>query len=115
MSHIKNKKALITGGASGIGKLMGKLLLQKGLHTLVIWDVNENLLHSTTNELTQQGFKVLPYVVVECNKFSDLKTIAAKGFAHACYLGCERKFITLHYKRINTTGVQSIALRCSGV
>ena len=61
--HIKNKKALITGGASGIGKLMGKLLLQKGLHTLVIWDVNENLLHSTTNELTQQGFKVLPYVV----------------------------------------------------
>src|SRR5665647_1473963 len=63
MSQIENKKALITGGASGIGKMMGKLLLQKGLNSLVIWDVNENLLHATTNELTQQGFKVLPYVV----------------------------------------------------
>ncbi len=63
MSHIKDKKALITGGASGIGKWMGKLLLQKGLHTLVIWDVNENSLHTVTNELIQQGFRVLPYVV----------------------------------------------------
>ena len=43
MGHIENKKALITGGASGIGELMGKKLLQKGLHTLVIWDINENL------------------------------------------------------------------------
>ena len=41
MSKIKSNKALITGGASGIGKLMGLQLLQKGLSTLVIWDINE--------------------------------------------------------------------------
>ncbi|HEX3024271.1 MAG TPA: SDR family oxidoreductase [Chitinophagaceae bacterium] len=63
MSRIENKKALITGGASGIGKIMGKLLLQKGLHTLVIWDVNENLLNSVAGEFKQQGFNVLPYAV----------------------------------------------------
>lgn len=63
MSHIENKQALITGGASGIGKLMGQLLLQKGLRTLVIWDVNESLLQATANELKQQGYHVLPYVV----------------------------------------------------
>lgn len=63
MSKILNKKALITGGASGIGKLMGKSLLQKGLHTLVIWDVNETLLKEVTNEFSQQGYRVLPYVV----------------------------------------------------
>ena len=63
MSHIENKKALITGGASGIGKLMGKLLLQKGLHTLVIWDINKALLQTTAEELTAQGFTVLPYAV----------------------------------------------------
>jgi all-trans-retinol dehydrogenase (NAD+) len=63
MSQIENKKALITGGASGIGKLMGKLLLQKGLYSLVIWDVNESLLQTTANELTQHGYHVLPYAV----------------------------------------------------
>lgn len=63
MSQIENKKALITGGASGIGKLMGTLLLRKGLHTLVIWDVNETLLTTTADELTKQGFNVFTYVV----------------------------------------------------
>lgn len=63
MSQIKNKTALITGVASGIGKMMGKMLLQKGLDKLVAWDINEQLLHDTSNELIKQGFKVLPYVV----------------------------------------------------
>ncbi len=63
MSQIENKKALITGGASGIGKLMGKLMLQKGLQSLVIWDVNEILLQQVTNEFKQQGFTVFPYLV----------------------------------------------------
>ncbi len=63
MSHIGNRKALITGGASGIGKLMGELMLQKGLDTLIIWDVNETLLQTTTNDFKQRGFSVLPYVV----------------------------------------------------
>ncbi len=76
MSEIKNKKALITGAASGIGKLMGKLLLQKGLHTLVIWDVNETLLHSTVEEFTQQGFNVIPYVVNVMDTESVIATAA---------------------------------------
>jgi len=76
MSEIKNKKALITGAASGIGKLMGKLLLQKGLHTLVIWDVNEPLLQTTVDEFTQQGFNVLPYVVNVMDTESVIATAA---------------------------------------
>ena len=63
MGQFNHKTALITGAASGIGKLMGKQLLQKGLETLVIWDINEQLLNTTTEELTQQGFKVVPYLV----------------------------------------------------
>lgn len=63
MGQFNHKTALITGAASGIGKLMGKQLLQKGLETLVIWDINEQLLNATTEELTQQGFKVVPYLV----------------------------------------------------
>ncbi|MCX6314401.1 MAG: SDR family NAD(P)-dependent oxidoreductase [Sphingobacteriales bacterium] len=63
MKDFTNKKALITGGASGIGKLMGKMLLQKGLHTLVIWDINNTLLQSTVEEFTALGYKVLPYCI----------------------------------------------------
>ena len=74
MSEIKNKIALITGGASGIGKLMGKLLLQKGLHTLVIWDVNESLLQTVAKELRQEGYRVLSYTVDVMNTEAVIST-----------------------------------------
>jgi short-subunit dehydrogenase len=63
MSQIQGKKALITGGASGIGKLMGIELLKKGLDTLVIWDFNEALMQSTVAALKTEGFNVIAYTV----------------------------------------------------
>lgn len=63
MSQIQGKKALITGGASGIGKLMGKSLLLKGLAKLVIWDLNEALMQTTVEEFRAQGFNVEAYSV----------------------------------------------------
>ncbi len=74
MSDIKNRKALITGGASGIGKLMGKLMLQKGLHSLVIWDINEQLLQQVTNEFKQEGFTVFAYLVDVMNTDAVIAT-----------------------------------------
>lgn len=39
-----NTVVLITGGASGIGKIMGRLALERGAKALVIWDINaENI------------------------------------------------------------------------
>ena len=55
------KIALITGGASGIGKGMGLQLLKRGLHTLVIWDVNESLMQSTAHEFKEAGYRVQIY------------------------------------------------------
>ncbi len=40
MTQILNKTALITGGASGIGLLTGRMLLEKGLYRLIIWDLS---------------------------------------------------------------------------
>lgn len=40
MTGISGRTALITGGASGIGLLMGEILLLKGLERLVVWDVS---------------------------------------------------------------------------
>jgi len=63
MSQIQGKKALITGGASGIGKLMGRELLRKGLGILVIWDFNEVLLKDTVVEFENEGYKVYSFIV----------------------------------------------------
>lgn len=41
---IKDAVVVITGGASGIGKIMGRMALEKGAKALAIWDINqENL------------------------------------------------------------------------
>lgn len=47
MSMINNATVLITGGASGIGKLMGSAVIEKGCRALILWDVNQRLLEET--------------------------------------------------------------------
>jgi len=61
MSNFKGKRILITGGASGIGKIMGKLALQRGAE-LVIWDINQMSIDSTLAELATFG-KVSAYKI----------------------------------------------------
>ena len=63
MSSIKEKTILITGGASGIGRLLGRKLLNEGANRLIIWDVDEAKLSETTRELKTDGFEVHSYVV----------------------------------------------------
>ena len=41
MTQLKNKTLLITGGASGIGKILGDLALEKGAQKVIVWDVDE--------------------------------------------------------------------------
>ena len=48
---LQNANVLITGGASGIGKIMGRLALEKGAKSLIIWDVNQEALDTTAAEL----------------------------------------------------------------
>jgi short-subunit dehydrogenase len=57
-----NANVLITGGASGIGKIMGRMVLEKGAACLVIWDINPQNLALATNELGRYG-KVKGYIV----------------------------------------------------
>ena len=41
MTRIKDKCVLITGAGSGIGRIMGRLALERGARKVVIWDINE--------------------------------------------------------------------------
>ncbi|MCE1202488.1 MAG: SDR family NAD(P)-dependent oxidoreductase [Bacteroidia bacterium] len=59
MSSLKGKKVLITGGASGIGLLMGKMALIKGAAELCIWDINPDAMHEVSEALREEGFRVI--------------------------------------------------------
>ena len=53
---------MITGGASGIGRIMGEIALKKGASALVIWDINQANIDATIGELKALG-KVSGYRV----------------------------------------------------
>lgn len=62
MTKIKDNCILITGGASGIGRIMGRMALEKGARCLVIWDINQESINGTIAELGKlgrvEGYKV---------------------------------------------------------
>ena len=62
----ENANVLITGGASGIGKLMGRMALEKGAKCFIIWDINIMGIEATKKELSKYG-KVEGYVVDVAN------------------------------------------------
>ena len=49
--NIIGKNVLITGGASGIGRIMGRICLEKGAANLIIWDINRSNIDITEAEL----------------------------------------------------------------
>ena len=72
MGKFNNKKVLITGGASGIGRIMGAMALEKEASTLVIWDINRANIDDTLKELSAKG-----NVVGYCIDISDETSVVA--------------------------------------
>ncbi|GAB1452409.1 SDR family oxidoreductase [Draconibacterium sp.] len=54
MKEIEGKTILITGGASGIGKIMTRLMLERKTK-VIIWDINQSKINDTISELTKYG------------------------------------------------------------
>ncbi|NTW50789.1 MAG: SDR family NAD(P)-dependent oxidoreductase, partial [Chlorobiales bacterium] len=63
MSDFRGKNILITGSASGIGRLMAERFASEGAH-VILWDVNTNALNTFRDELTSKGQKASAYT---CN------------------------------------------------
>lgn len=61
MSQIKGSTVLITGGASGIGKLMGEMCLQEGAKRLIIWDIDREKTTDLASQLLSKGFEIHTY------------------------------------------------------
>ncbi|MCW3161826.1 SDR family oxidoreductase [Chryseobacterium oryctis] len=61
--NFSDKIILITGGASGIGKIMGRKALERGVAKLVIWDINEKGLHDVKSEFENYKGEIFTYKV----------------------------------------------------
>ena len=60
--RFENANVLITGGASGIGKIMGRMALEKGAKCFIIWDINLPAIEATRKEFDKSG-NVKGYIV----------------------------------------------------
>lgn len=79
MTAITNRSILITGGASGIGKLMAKRCLEERAYKVILWDINEENLEKTKEEFKSQGYDIATYVV-DVGNVDDVNAAAERVF-----------------------------------
>jgi len=75
MKDFKGKTAVITGGASGIGRAMGELFLSSGMQ-VVLADIEQDALDRTVSELSAIGPCI--GVVTDVSKAQDVQALADK-------------------------------------
>lgn len=79
MKDFKDKTAVITGGASGIGRAMGELFLEKGMN-VVLADIEQQALDSTVADLKAKGGHCIG-VVTDVSKAEDVQRLADAALA----------------------------------
>lgn len=75
MTQIKNRCVLITGGASGIGKLIAKRCLEQRAYKVILWDINEVNLLKTKSQFANLGYNV-DVEVVDVSNLEDIERAA---------------------------------------
>ncbi|RVU91998.1 SDR family NAD(P)-dependent oxidoreductase [Flavobacterium columnare] len=71
----KNKKVLITGGASGIGKIMVRKALERGASELIVWDINEEGLKTLKKDLITFEARLKVYTI-DLSNMQELMVLA---------------------------------------
>ena len=75
--NFKNKTAVITGSASGIGLLTAQCLAKDGANVVMV-DVNEQVLNEKVSELTQQGCKALA-ALCDIRDYNQVENVCDKA------------------------------------
>ncbi len=76
MREFKNKVAVITGAASGIGKALALRSFKEGMK-VVIADIESECLNQVKDEMEREGASVLS-VVTDVSKYKDVQFLANK-------------------------------------
>jgi len=81
--RLEGKSALITGGASGVGRATAKRFAEEGASVLCLFDRDPDNLQAVCDEVEQRGAKALPFVgdvtsVEDCQAAVDL-TVSTAG------------------------------------
>ncbi len=74
MNRLQNKIAIITGGASGIGKAASLKFAKEGA-TVIIWDIDKDKCTETLEELKSKGYSAEAYVL-DTTKADEIEKIA---------------------------------------
>ena len=72
---LENKTVLITGGASGIGKIMTRLMLERKAK-VIIWDINQSGIDETISAFSNLG--VIAGYQVDVSDVKQIKEAAKK-------------------------------------
>lgn len=80
MQEYKNKVAVITGGASGVGRAIGERLGREGVK-LVLADIEGGALDKTVAELKAKGIDAIGHVT-DVTKFESVQALAERSFQH---------------------------------
>jgi len=81
MTDINGKRALITGAASGIGRVLAMQLANEGAR-LVLWDIDAEGLGKTQAELTGAGYTADVYTV-DLSRREDISAVSAQTLSQS--------------------------------
>ena len=76
MHNVEAKNVLITGAAMGLGRLFAERAVAEGAAAVVLWDVNEQALVQTADELQAAGGSVYGYIV-DVSSADEIEATAA--------------------------------------
>jgi NAD(P)-dependent dehydrogenase (short-subunit alcohol dehydrogenase family) len=95
MQELRDRVAVVTGGAGGVGLALAKALLGEGMK-VVIADVEEPVLKATTEELATSGGDVTG-VVTDVSKAESVRDLADRVFSQhgACHLLCNNAGVSV--------------------
>ncbi len=94
MNELRDRVAVVTGGASGVGKALAKAFLAEGMK-VVLADVEEPALKATAEELGTRG--ELTSLVTDVRDFEALAALADHTYSNfgACHLLCNNAGVSV--------------------